>query len=201
MLQTSPLWDQWKSSYAYCWFCHSVLNPFSAHIFLFSVFIHTHEMLVTETLEIWIHPLKVLAAPTCLKACPEPSHLSNNSSPRPSWLHFYVDSICGDCVECAAKAALALKCSASSLAAPVSLRQSSNAETDTALGGACSHLGMCHPKTGFTEWVMHGPEQDPGHPGPLWAYCHRKLANRTNCWGRGKELWPLLISKRAKYAC
>lgn len=120
-------------------------------------------MLVTETLEIWIHPLKVLAAPTYLKACPEPLHLSNNSSPRPSWLHFYVDSICGDCVKCAVKATLALKCSASSLAAPVSLRQSSNAETDTALGGACSHLGMCHPKTGFTEWVMHGPERDPGH--------------------------------------
>lgn len=75
------------------------------------------------------------------------------------------------------------------LAAPVSLRHSTNAETDTSLGGACSHLTMCHPKTGFTEWVIHGPERDPGHAGPLWAYCHCKLANRTKCWGHDKELW------------
>lgn len=98
------------------------------------------------------------------------------------WLCFNIDSTCGDGVKCAAKAALGLKCSVSSLAAPVSLRQSTNAETDTSLGGACSYLTMCHPKTGFTKWVKHGPERDTGHPGPLWAYCHRKLANRTNCW-------------------
>lgn len=46
-------------------------------------------------LEIWIHPLQVLAAPTCLKACPEPSHLSSNSSPQafltafPRWQHLW----------------------------------------------------------------------------------------------------------------
>lgn len=55
-----------------------------------------------------------------------------------------------DSVKCAAKAAIGLECSVSSLAAAVSLRHSANAETDTSLGGACSQLTMCHPKTGFT---------------------------------------------------
>lgn len=110
-------------------------------------------MLVTDTLQILIHPLKFLVihlsnslylnslysfeytVPTCLNACPESSNSSNNLFTQPFWLRFNIDSICGDCVKCAAKAAIGLKCSVSSLAAPVSLRQSTNAETDTSLGG------------------------------------------------------------------
>lgn len=57
---------------------------------------------------------------------------------------------------------------------------------------------MCHPKTGFTEWVIARPERDTVCAWPLRAYCHRKQENRPNCWGQGKKLWMLTFKSKVK---